>query len=97
MSIFDTIKRIFNREVKVTGIVPLDSLPNQKKEHFVTNPLIELSEIELRDLCRHHIDTFENWSRRLIDETLKTNYGEDYFNHMISGQQPLIKMKSKKG
>ena len=96
MSIFDTIKRIFKREVKVTEIVPVDSLPNQKKGRSVTNPLIELSEIELRDLCRHHIDTFENWSRRLIDKTLKMNYGEDYFNHMISGQQPLIKNEIKK-
>lgn len=96
MSIFNTIKEIFSSNIEKPEVVQLEQIPNQKKGRSVTNPLMELSEIELRDLCRHHIDTFENWSRRLIDETLKKNYGEDYFNHMISEQQPLIKSEIKK-
>ena len=28
----------------------------------MSNPLINLTETELRDLSRHHIDSFENWS-----------------------------------
>ena len=32
------------------------------------NPLITLDETRSRDLCRHNIDSFEQWSRRLIDE-----------------------------
>lgn len=62
----------------------------------MNNPLIDLSEIQLRDLCRHHIDTFENWSRRLLDETFKQNYGTDYFEHMVSDDQPLIKAEIKR-
>ena len=68
----------------------------EKGEKNVGNPLIKLSETELRDLCRHHIDTFENWSRRILDETLKNSYGSDYFNHMISADQPLIRSEIKK-
>lgn len=56
---------------------------------------MKLTEIELRDLCRHHIDTFENWSRRIIDETFKSCYGSDYFNFMISADQPLFKSEIK--
>lgn len=62
----------------------------------MSNPLIELTEIELRDLCRHHIDSFENWSRRIIDETLKNCYGPDYFNFINTSNQPLIKSEIKK-
>lgn len=55
-----------------------------------------LGEQQIRDVCRHHIDTFENWSRRLIDETLKETYGKDYFNCMLSDDMPLIKTEMKK-
>lgn len=61
-----------------------------------SNPLLHLTETQLRDLCRHHIDTFENWSRRLLDETLKSNYGDNYFNCMVSDAQPLVKSGIKK-
>lgn len=60
------------------------------------NPLINLTETELRDLSRHHIDSFENWSRRLIDETFKAHYGNDYFNFMIREGQPLVRSEIKK-
>jgi len=50
-----------------------------------------MSEIELRDICRHHIDNFESWSRRLINELFKEKFGVDYFNYMVSDGQPLVK------
>ena len=62
----------------------------------MNNPLINLTEVELRELCRQHIDTFESWSRRLIDELFKKNYGTDYFNCMLTDDQPLIKAEIKK-
>lgn len=71
---------------------------NKKTEgrNIVSNPLMKLTETELRDLCRHHIDTFESWSRRIIDETFKTCYNADYFNYMISEEQPLVKGEIKR-
>ena len=62
----------------------------------MSNPLISLTETELRDLSRHHIDTFENWSRRLIDEIFKNHYGNDYFNFMLKVDQPLVRSTTKK-
>lgn len=67
-----------------------------KGDTTMNNPLMELSEVELRDLCRHRIDTFENWSRRLLDETLKEKYGDNYFDYMVSETQPLVKSETKK-
>ena len=69
---------------------------NSKGEIAMSNPLMKLTETELRDLCRHHIDTFENWSRRILDETFKKCYGSDYFNFMISEEQPLFKSEIKR-
>lgn len=83
-------------KVEVTQIIDSFLSKEVKGESNVSNPLIKLTEIELRDLCRHHIDTFENWSRRILDETFKSNYGTDYFNHMVSVDQPLIKSEIKK-
>ena len=64
----------------------IDSNIQRKSEGEIgmSNPLMRLTETELRDLCRHHIDTFENWSRRIINETFKSYYDSDYFNFMIS-------------
>lgn len=67
-----------------------------KGEFGMSNPLIDLTETELRDLSRHHIDSFENWSRRLIDETFKAHYGDDYFNFMIREDQPLVRSEIKR-
>lgn len=66
------------------------------EKSIISNPLMMLTETELRDLCRHHIATFENWSRRIIDETFKDCYGSDYFNLMISADRPLIKKEIKR-
>lgn len=63
---------------------------------MVKNPLIALEEVELRDLCRHQIDSFEQWSRRLIDEIFKKNYGNNYIDAEVRAGQPLIKSDIKK-
>lgn len=74
------------------------SRENEKKDERmnISNPLFDISETELRDLCRHHIDSFENWSRRLLDEVFKDAYGQDYFNYMITEDQPLVKAEIKR-
>lgn len=71
---------------------------NEKKDERMnmSNPLFDISETALRDLCRHHIDSFENWSRRLLDEVFKDVYGQDYFNYMITEGQPLVKAEIKR-
>jgi len=55
----------------------------------------DTSETKMRDTCRHHIDTFESWARRLIDELFKAQYGADYFDHKVSEEQPLVKSEIK--
>ena len=55
------------------------------------NPLISMNEMELRDLCRHHIDALEQWSRRFIDENFRSDYGDDYKDVEVQPGQPLIK------
>ena len=85
-----------SRKPEISEIVDLSVHSKSKGEFSVSNPLMKLTETELRDLCRHHIDTFENWSRRIIDETFKTRYDPDYFNFMISENQPLIKSEIKR-
>ena len=67
-----------------------------EKQVNLSNPLLQLSEIDLRDMCRHHVDIFEKWSRRIVDEKLKESYGLDYFEFRISPEQPLIKSDIKK-
>lgn len=85
-----------SRKPGISEIVDSSVHSKSKGEFSMSNPLMKLTETELRDLCRHHIDTFENWSRRIIDETFKTCYSPDYFNFMISENQPLIKSEIKR-
>ena len=66
------------------------------KKIMPKNPLLSLDEIELRDLCRHHIDSFEQWSRRIIDEKFKNEYGDKYIDVEVQSGQPLIKADIKK-
>ena len=81
---------------KTSATLPRQICTNSKGKTSMSNPLINLTEIELRDLSRHHIDSFENWSRRLIDETFKTHYGNDYFNYKIRADQPLVRSEIKR-
>jgi len=106
LSLFDLWNK--DKEVKFTEESNIDNkkgllelvdpyaFKKTRGENNVSNPLMRLTETELRDLCRHHIDTFENWSRRIIDETFKNNYGSNYFDYMVTTDQPLIKSEIKK-
>ena len=82
-------------EPKVEPPVPATTILPFKPSQPSENPLMDISETALRDLCRHRVDAFESWSRRLLDETLKKSYTADYFNYMISDNQPLIKQEIK--
>ncbi|MEG1957836.1 MAG: hypothetical protein RR071_08890 [Lachnospiraceae bacterium] len=72
-----------------------DNKANSKVQEY-----FHMSEVDLRDLCRHQIDSFEHWTRRLIDEKMKEEYGAGYFELEIQSgndeqgntiMQPLIK------
>lgn len=65
-------------------------------ENITSTFYLGLSEKELRDICRNNIDTFENWSRRLIDEQFRSMYGNNYFNYEFENSQPLIKNEIKR-
>ncbi len=43
-------------------------------------PFYRLSISEIRDYCKRAIESLEYWLRRLIDETMKDNYGDNYFD-----------------
>lgn len=41
-------------------------------------PYCSISQPELRDIAKRHIETLEFWLRRFIDEALTKEYGEKY-------------------
>lgn len=101
-SIFNLIKQQRLENYKQSTTPKTIDNKNENRRNFfggdsmVTNPLISLKEIELRDLCRHHIDLLEQWSRRIIDETFKDNYGKNYIDAEVLPGQPLIKSSIKR-
>lgn len=52
-------------------------------------PLSHIGLDELRNHCRHRIETLELWLRRLIHDKLSAAYGSDYFDYEIGGQHLL--------
>lgn len=66
------------------------------KEKMGKNPLLDLEELELRDLSKHQIDALEQWCRRLIDDIFKKNYGNSYIDAEVQPGQPLIKASIKR-
>lgn len=90
---------MFNLYNKKSNKEPTNTNINEgliRKNIVNKNPLLSLDETELKEMCRHRIDSFEQWSRRLIDETLRTNYGKNYIDVVIQEGQPLIKSEIKK-
>lgn len=63
---------------------------------MIKNPLLALEEVEIRDLSRHHIDSLEQWCRRIIDENFRKDYGNNYWDVEIKPGCPLIKSDIKK-
>lgn len=51
--------------------------------------LHQLTESELRQICKERIESLEHWLRRLIDQTLTAKYG-DYFYHVDQSGNKLI-------
>jgi len=52
----------------------------------MSSVFIGIDEKSLRDICRNHIESFESWSRRLINERLKEKYGADFFKSYYQRQ-----------
>lgn len=50
-----------------------------------------LTDIELRAICRTSIESLEMWARRLINQKMVENYGTDYINAKVSTGEHLIK------
>ena len=51
---------------------------------------------EIRSLSKKQIELFEHWSRRLIDDQFRKDYGNNYINVEVSNGQPLVKAEIKK-
>ena len=52
---------------------------------------LSLTEIELRDLCKRNIESFELWSRRLINERMIEIHGMGYLHKQHADGNMLIK------
>ena len=61
-----------------------------KKDKKQTSILAYRTEDEIRSVCRKEIESLEHWTRRLVHETLTTQYGDNYFSHK-DNDEPLIK------
>ncbi len=48
-------------------------------------------ELELRNYCKNYIESFEHWSRRLIQEKLSKKYGDDFYHYKNSNGEAIIK------
>ena len=73
-----------------------DIKKDKVKEILGKNPLLDLKEVELRDLSKHQIDALEQWCRRLIDDIFRKNYGSSYIDAEVQPGQPLIKASIKR-
>ncbi len=69
----------------------MNSTESQHRASYKPYLFWDLKETEAIFLCKHQIDTMEHWSRRLIDETMRENYGKDYFSLEVKPGQPLVK------
>ncbi|MBK3517294.1 hypothetical protein [Carboxylicivirga marina] len=59
-------------------------------------PLYKITDSELRQYCKEYIESLEMWLRRLIDDILTTEYGENYYDHTLKDGTNLISKKIKK-
>lgn len=84
-------EKISYESIKETDESYLAKVIKAGDKKMIRNPLLSLEEIEIRDMCRHHIDSFEQWSRRIIDEKFTNDYGKNYVNAEVKPGQPLIK------
>ena len=60
---------------------------------MTVSPLAIMLDADARNLCREKLESLEHWLRRLVDETLSTNYGSAYFDHRSPAGRRLIAEK----
>lgn len=79
---------LLKRKAKIidSSIVNTDVTNTAQKYLFWNN-----SSAENINLCKHQLDSMEHWARRLIDESFKTAYGNDYFEYRFPNEMPLVK------
>lgn len=53
--------------------------------------MIRLSESEMRNSTKEVLESFEHWSRRIINDKFVEKYGSDYFNYKLANGENLIK------
>ena len=55
------------------------------------------TEAEIREECKRRIESLEFWLRRLIDDTLKVKYGDDYINAKNANGDFILKKATREG
>ena len=53
--------------------------------------MIRFSEIEIRNSAKETIESFEHWSRRIINDKFVERYGANYFDYKLKDGNNLIK------
>lgn len=70
------------------SIVSIRENLNHFKKH---NAIIEYTENKLRGEIKKVLESFEHWSRRIINEIFTQKYGIDYFDYVKENGEALIK------
>ncbi|MBT2286947.1 hypothetical protein J7E78_25845 [Paenibacillus polymyxa] len=52
---------------------------------------------EIRTICRHQLEMFEFWSRRIIDQKFTEKYGKDFINYQVRDGEFLLKKSIRDG
>lgn len=53
--------------------------------------MIRFSESEIRNSAKEVLESFEHWSRRIINDKFVEKYGKDYFDYQFENGENLIK------
>ena len=53
--------------------------------------MIKFTEIQIRNSAKEALETFEHWSRRIINDKFVQKYGVDYFDYRFESGENLIK------
>lgn len=53
--------------------------------------MIQFDEKEIRNSAKETLESFEHWSRRIINDKLVEKYGKDYFDYKLDNGESLIK------
>ena len=75
------------------------SVPNEQVKNTATNREVRSSDVSfnsIREFSKRQMESFEHWAKRLIHDTFKTCYGENYLDAMVSEDRPLVKNEIKK-